>query len=156
MFFPSLFICRQVQMSFQENVTIPPLSDCQFYHENPPSIGVVHHHSTQAAQVSQPTNPTSPLPSPLHHPQVGEQQSHVYTLRSKSHGSGEPHKFGFKHNQAGSFQGQNYPQGNFSPQRRFVPQGHNTGSSFRNQHQYNRNTWRRRKRDSAPTLNQSQ
>ncbi|KAM6909791.1 terminal nucleotidyltransferase 4A-like [Xenentodon cancila] len=146
---------QQLQMPYQENITIPSLSDCQFYHENPPSISVVHRHAAHGAQVPQPTNPRSPLPSPLHHPHVREQQSHTYAMRSHSHGSVEPHKFNFKHNQSDSFQAPNYPQGNFSPQRRFVPQGHNTGSSFRNQHQYNRNTWRRRKRDSAPALNQS-
>ncbi|XP_061572402.1 terminal nucleotidyltransferase 4A-like [Cololabis saira] len=146
---------QQLQLPYQENITIPSLSDCQFYHENSPSISVVHCHATHGAQVPQPANPSSPLPSPLHHPHVREPQSHTYAMRSHSHGSVEPHKFSFKHNQSGSFQAQNYPQGNFSPQRRFVPQGHNTGSGFRNQHQYNRNTWRRRKRDSAPTLNQS-
>lgn len=142
----------QVQMS------LPSLSDCQFYHENPPSISVVHRHTSQAAQVSQHTNSTSPLPSPLHqlhHPQVVGQQSHTYAMRSDSHGSFEPHRFGFKHNQGGSLRGQNHSQGPFSPQRRFVPQGHNTAPGFRNQQQYNRNTWRRRKRVNLPALNQS-
>lgn len=145
-------------MSLPENLPIPSLSDCQFYHENPPSISVVHRHTSQAAQVSQHTNSTSPLPSPLHqlhHPQVGGQQSHTYTMRSNSHGSLEPHKVGFKHNQGGSLRGQNHSQGNFSPQRRFVPQGHNTAPGFRNQQQYNHNTWRRRKRDNPSALNQS-
>lgn len=145
-------------MSFPENLTIPSLSNCQFYHENPPSISVVHRHMAQAAQVSQHTNSTSPLPSPLHqlhHPQVGGQQSHAYTMRSNSHGSLEPHKGGFKHNQGGGLRGQNHSQGNFSPQRRFVPQVHNTAPGFRNQQQYNRNTWRRRKRENLPALNQS-
>lgn len=145
-------------MPFPENLTMPPLSDCQFYHENLPSISVVHSHMAQAAQVSPHTNSASPLPSPLHqlhHPQVGGQQSHVYTLRSNSHGSLEPNKFGFKHNQGSSLQGQNHSQSNFSPQRRFVPQGHNTAPGLRNQQQYNRNTWRRRKRGSLPALNQS-
>lgn len=112
----------------------------------------------QAAQVSQHTNSTSPLPSPLHqlhHCQVGGQQGHVYTLRSNSHGPLELNKFGFKHNQGCGLQGQNHSQGNFSPQRRFVPQGHNTAPGLRNQQQYNRNTWRRRKRGSLPALNQS-
>ncbi|XP_030249804.1 terminal nucleotidyltransferase 4A-like isoform X1 [Sparus aurata] len=148
----------QIQMSFPENLTIPSLSNCQFYHENPPSISVVHRHMAQAAQVSQHTNSTSPLPSPLHqlhHPQVGGQQSHAYTMRSNSHGSLEPHKGGFKHNQGGGLRGQNHSQGNFSPQRRFVPQVHNTAPGFRNQQQYNRNTWRRRKRENLPALNQS-
>ncbi|KAM7420404.1 hypothetical protein PAMA_014900 [Pampus argenteus] len=142
----------QVQMS------LPSLSECQFYHENPPSISVVHRHTSQAAQVSQHTNSASPLPSPLrqlHHPQVGGQQSHTYTMRSDSHGPFELHRFGFKHNQGSSLQGQNHTQGNFSPQRRFVPQGHNTAPGFRNQQQYSRNTWRRRKRDNLPALNQS-
>lgn len=141
-------------MSFPEN-----LSDRQFYHENPPYISVVHSRTSQATQLSQHTNSTSPLPSPLHqlhHPQVGGQQSHTYTVRSNSHGSIEPHKFSFKHNQGGGVRGQNHSQGNFSPQRRFVPQGHNIAPGFRNQQQqYNQNTWRRRKRDSAPALNQS-
>ncbi|XP_038550700.1 terminal nucleotidyltransferase 4A-like [Micropterus salmoides] len=148
----------QAQMSLPENLTIPSLSDCQFYHENPPSISVVHRHTSQAAQVSQHTNSTSPLPSPLHqlhHPQVGGQQCHTFTMRSNSHGSLEPHKVGFKHNQGGSLQGQHHSQGNYSPQRRFVPQGHNTAPGFRNQQQYNRNTWRRRKRENLSTLNQS-
>ncbi|XP_026229009.1 terminal nucleotidyltransferase 4A-like [Anabas testudineus] len=145
----------QVQMSLPENH-----SDHPFYHQNPPCIAVVHSHMSQAAQLSPHTNSTSPLPSPLHqlhHPQVGGQQSHAYTMRSNSHGSTEPHKFSFKHNQGGSARGQNHSRANFSPQRRFVSQGHNTAPGFRNQQQqqYNRNTWRRRKRDSAPALNQS-
>lgn len=144
----------QVQMS------LPSLSDCQFYHDNPPSIGVVHHQTSQPAQVSQHTVSTSPLPSPihqLHHAQAGGQQSHGYTIRSNSMGSAEPHKFGFKHNQGGNVRGQNHPQGNFSPQRRFVPQSHNSAPGFRNQQQpqYNRNTWRRRKRDNPQTVDQS-
>uniref|UniRef100_A0A671XTJ6 Terminal nucleotidyltransferase 4A n=1 Tax=Sparus aurata TaxID=8175 RepID=A0A671XTJ6_SPAAU len=153
-----LHLQSTIQMSFPENLTIPSLSNCQFYHENPPSISVVHRHMAQAAQVSQHTNSTSPLPSPLHqlhHPQVGGQQSHAYTMRSNSHGSLEPHKGGFKHNQGGGLRGQNHSQGNFSPQRRFVPQVHNTAPGFRNQQQYNRNTWRRRKRENLPALNQS-
>lgn len=135
---------------------LPSLSNCQFYHENLPSISVVHRQTSQA--VSQHTNSSSPLPSPLHqlhHPQVGGQQSHTYAMRSDSHGSFEPHRFGFKHNQGGSLRGQNHSQGNFSPQRRFVPQGHNTAPGFRNQQQYSRNTWRRKKRDNLPALNQS-
>lgn len=139
-------------MSLPEN-----LSDHRFYHENPPCISVVQGHMSQAAQLSQHTKSTSPLPSPLHHPQVGGQQNHTYTVRSNSHGSIEPHKFSFKHNQGGSIRGQNHSRGNFSPQRRFLSQGHSTAPGFRNQQQqqYNRNTWRRRKRDSAPALNQS-
>lgn len=137
---------------------IPSLSDCQFFHENLPSISLVRHHTSQAAQVAQHTNSMSPLPSPLHqlhHSQVGGQQNHTYAMRSDSHGSFEPHRFGFKHNQGGSLRGQNHSQGNFSPQRRFVPQGHNTASGFRNQQQCTRNTLRRRKRDNLPALNQS-
>ncbi|XP_008293103.1 non-canonical poly(A) RNA polymerase PAPD7-like [Stegastes partitus] len=153
---PASFIhtACQVQMPLPESVTMASLSDCQFYRENPPSISLLHHHTSQAAQVSQHTNSTSPLHQ-LHHPQVGGQQSHSYTIRSNSHGSLEPHKFGFKHNQGGSLQGHNQSQGNFSPQRRFVPPGQNTGPGFRNQQQYNRNTWRRRKRDNVLPLNQS-
>lgn len=149
---PASFIhpACQVQMPLPESVTMTSLSDCQFYHENPPSISVVHHHTSQAAQASQHTNSTSPLHQ-LHHHQVRGQQSPNYTMRSNSHGSLEPHKFGFKHNQGGNLQGHN--QGNFSPQRRFVAQ--NTAPGVRYQQQYNRNTWRRRKRDSVPTLNQS-
>ncbi|XP_054477670.1 terminal nucleotidyltransferase 4A-like [Anoplopoma fimbria] len=148
----------QVQMSLPENLTISSLGDCQFYHENPPSISVVHRHMSQAAHISQHTNSTSPLPSPLHqlhHPQMGGHQSHTFTMRSNSHGSLEPHKVGFKHNQGGSLRGQTHSQGNFSPQRQFVPQGHNAAPGFRNQQQYNRNTWRRRKRENLPALNQS-
>ncbi|XP_041649597.1 terminal nucleotidyltransferase 4A-like [Cheilinus undulatus] len=146
----------QVQMPLPENLAIASLPDCQFYRENPPSISGVHRHAPQPAQVSQHTNSPSPLPSPLHqlhHPQVGGQQSHAYTTRSNSHGSLEPHKTGFKHNQGGP-RGQNHSQGNFSPQRQFAQQGHNSGAGFRNQ-QYNQNTWRRRKRDDPPVLNQS-
>lgn len=146
-------------MSLPENISIPSLSECQFYHENPPAISFVHRHATQAAQVSQHTNSTSPLPSPLHQlhrPQVGGQQSHMNTLRSNSYGSFEPHKIGFKHNQGCSLQGQNRSQVNFSPQRRVVPQSHNTAPGFRNQQQqYNSNSWRRKKRDNLRALNQS-
>ncbi|KAM9722693.1 terminal nucleotidyltransferase 4A-like [Menidia menidia] len=153
---PAGFIhpAHQVRMSLPENVTIRSLSDCQFFQENPPIISVVHRHTTHSAQVSQHATPTSPLPSPLHRPQVGGQQGRSYVMRSNSHGSFEAHKLGFKHNLAGSIQAQNYCQGNFSSQSKFVPQGHNL-ASFRNQHQYNRSTWRRRKRDSVPALNQS-
>ncbi|XP_030014357.1 terminal nucleotidyltransferase 4A-like isoform X1 [Sphaeramia orbicularis] len=150
----------QVQMPLPDSMTLPSLSDCQFYHDNPPSISVVHRHTSQAAQAPQHTISTSPLPSPihqLHHAQVGGQQSNSYTIKSNSTGSAEPHKFGFKHNHGGNVRGQNYPQGNFSPQRRFVPQSHNSAPGFRNQQQpqYNRNTWRRRKRDNLQTLDQS-
>ncbi|XP_068999316.1 terminal nucleotidyltransferase 4B-like [Embiotoca jacksoni] len=144
---------RQVQMSLPENITIPSLSRCQFYHENPPPISVVHRHASQTTHVTQHTTSTSPLHQ-LYHPQVGGHQSHTYTLRSNSHGSLEPHSFGFKHNQGGSLQGQNKSQGNFSPQCRLVPQSQNTAPGFRNQQQYNRNTWRRRKRDIPPAVNQ--
>lgn len=146
----------QVQMSLPGNIAIRSLHDCQFYHENPPAVSIVHRHTSQGAQVSQSTNSTSPLPSPLHqlhHPQVGAHQSHNYAMRPHPIGSIEPHNFGFKHNQGGSLRGQN--QGNFSPQRQFAPQGHNSASGFRNQQQYNRNTWRRKKRDSLPALDQS-
>ncbi|XP_031154502.1 terminal nucleotidyltransferase 4A-like isoform X1 [Sander lucioperca] len=144
----------QIQMSLPENLTIPSFSDCQFYHENPPSISVVHCHMSQAAHMSQHANSTSPLHQ-LHHPQMGGQHSHTYTMISNSHGSLEPHKVGFKHNHGGSLRGQNHSQGNFSPQQRFVPQSHDTAPGFRNQQQYNHNTWRRRKRDNLPALNQS-
>ncbi|XP_074510326.1 terminal nucleotidyltransferase 4A-like [Sebastes fasciatus] len=149
----------QVQMSLPENLTIPSLADCRFYHENPPSINVVHRHMTQAAHISQHANSTSPLPSPLHqlqHPHMGGgPHGAAYTVRSNSQGSLEPHKVGFKHNQGGGLQGQNHTQGNFTPQQRFVPQGHNTTPGFRNQQQYTRNTWRRRKRDNLPVVTQS-
>ncbi|KAF7652196.1 hypothetical protein LDENG_00100040 [Lucifuga dentata] len=146
----------QVQMSLPGNIAIPSLNDCQFYHENPPSVSLVHRHTSQGLQVSQSTNSTSPLPSPLHqlqHPQVGAHQSHNCTMKPNPIGSVEPHHFGFKHNQGGSLRGQN--QGNFSPRHQFVSQGHNSPSGFRNQQQYNRNTWRRKKRDSLPALGQS-
>ncbi|KAM6935348.1 terminal nucleotidyltransferase 4A-like [Lycodopsis pacificus] len=150
----------QVQMSLPENLTIPSLADCQFYHENPPSISLVHRHMSQAvhSHISQHTNATSPLPSPrhqLHHPPMGGYHSHTYTMRSNSHGSLEPHKVGLKHNQGGSLRSQTPSHGNYSPPRRFVPEGHNTAPGCRNQQQYNRNTWRRRKRDNLPALNQS-
>lgn len=134
-------------MSLPDNLTIPSLPDCRFYHENLPSISVVHSHMPQAAQVSQHATSTSPLPSPLHqlhHPQVGGHQGHIYALRSNSHGSLEPNKFGFKHNQGSILQGQNHTQANF-----------NAAPGMRNQQQYNRNMWRRRKRGSLPALNQS-
>ncbi|KAK2844302.1 hypothetical protein Q5P01_010961 [Channa striata] len=142
----------QVQMTLPEN-----LSDHPFYHDNPPCINVVHGHTSQAAQVPQHTNSTSPLLNtlhPLHHPQVGGHQNHTNNMRSNSHGSTQLHKFTFKHNPGGSIRSQNRCQSNFSPQQRFAPQGQSTVPGFRNQQQYNRNTWRRRKRDSAP-VNQS-
>lgn len=149
-------------MSLPENIAIPPLSDCRFYHETPPSIGVVHRQSPQAApqtpQISQYMNSTSPLLSPhhhqqqLHHPQVGGLQSRSYAMGSNSHGSLEHPKLGFKHNQCSNLQGQSH--GNFSPQRRFVPQVHNATSGFRNQQQYGRNACRRKKKDNLPALNQ--
>ncbi|XP_013858884.1 non-canonical poly(A) RNA polymerase PAPD7 isoform X2 [Austrofundulus limnaeus] len=142
------FIHTMHQMSLPENVTIPTLSDCQFYHENPPSISTVHRHPAHAVQVPQHTKPASPLLSPLHHPQVGGQHTYTYTMRSKSHSSIELQKFGFKQNQAAC-----NLQGNFSPQHRLVPQSPHVVSSFRNQQQYNCNTWRRRKKDSSPAPN---
>lgn len=158
-FFPTFF---QIQMSLPENIAIPPLSNCRFYHETPPSIGVVHRQSPQAApqtpQISQYMNSTSPLLSPhhhqqqLHHPQVGGLQSRSYAMGSNSHGSLEHPKLGFKHNQCSNLQGQSH--GNFSPQRRFVPQVHNATSGFRNQQQYGRNACRRKKKDNLPALNQ--
>uniref|UniRef100_A0A3P9P4C7 Terminal nucleotidyltransferase 4A n=1 Tax=Poecilia reticulata TaxID=8081 RepID=A0A3P9P4C7_POERE len=144
-----------IQMPFPENLTIPP-SNFQFYHENPPSIGVVHRHVTHAAQFPQQTKPPSPLLAHLHHSQMGGPLRHPYAQRSYSQGSIEPHKFGPKHNQTGNIQCHNISQGNFSLQHRLVHQAHNVVSCFRNQHQYNRNTWRRRKKDMLPALNQSQ
>lgn len=144
-----------IQMSLPENITIRP-SDCQFYHENPPSIGIVHRHTTQAAQFPQQSKPPSPLFTHLHHSQVGGQLRHPYAQRSYSQGSLEPHKFGSKHNQSGNIQCHNLCQGNYSLQHRLVHQAHNMVSCFRNQHQYSRNTWRRRKKDIVPALNQSQ
>ncbi|XP_034552896.1 terminal nucleotidyltransferase 4A-like [Notolabrus celidotus] len=144
------FIHTTPQMSLPENLTIPSLPDCQFYHENPPSISIVHRHTSQAAQVSQHTNSSSPHPSPLHQ----QQQSHAYNMRSNSHGPLETHKVSFKHNQGGP-RGQNHSQGNFSPHRRFSQPGQNTAAGFRNQQHFNQNTWRRRKRDDPPSLNQS-
>ncbi|XP_071771845.2 terminal nucleotidyltransferase 4A-like [Centroberyx gerrardi] len=151
----------QVQMSLPGNIAIPSLPDCQFYHENPPSINAVHRQTSQPAHVSQPAGSTSPLPSPLHqlhHPQAGG-RGHGFTARPNHHhhynGSVEPPKFGFKHNQGSTLRGPNHSQAHFSPQGRFAPQGHNPAPGFRNQQQYNRNPWRRRKRDSLPPLNHS-
>uniref|UniRef100_A0A3B5QCF2 Terminal nucleotidyltransferase 4A n=1 Tax=Xiphophorus maculatus TaxID=8083 RepID=A0A3B5QCF2_XIPMA len=144
-----------VQMPLPENLTIPP-SNCQFYHENPPSISVVHHHTTHAAQFPQQTKPPSPLLAHLNHSQIGGPLHHPYAQRSCSQGSLEPHKFGSKHNQTGNIQCHNISQSNFSLQHRLVHQAHNVVPCFRNQHQYNRNTWRRRKKDMVPALNQSQ
>ncbi|MEQ2169158.1 hypothetical protein GOODEAATRI_022094 [Goodea atripinnis] len=143
-----------VQMCLPENITIPP-TDCQFYHENPPPIAIVHRHTTQPAQFPQQTKPLSPLFTHVHHTQVGGPLCHQYAQRSYSHGSLEPHKFGSKHNQAGSLQCHNPSQGNFSLQHRLVHQAHNIVSCFRTQPQYNRNTWRRRKKAVVPSLNQS-
>lgn len=143
-------------MALPESLTIPSLSECQFYHENLPSISVVHSHIAQAAHVSHHTSASSPLPSPLHHihhPQVGGQESHVYAVRSNSHGSLEPTKFSFKHNQGFGLQGQNHSQGTFSPQRRFSPPGPNLVPGLKNQQQYNRQAWRRKKRSSLTALN---
>ncbi|XP_077454676.1 terminal nucleotidyltransferase 4A-like [Stigmatopora argus] len=129
----------------------------QFYHDNLPSINMVHRHMVQAA-VSQHSNSTSPLQSPLHqlhHPQLGGQHQHTYAIRPETHGSLEPPNFGFKHNQSSNLLGQSHSQGNFSPQRRFIPQGYNTEPRFRTQQQYNCNTWRRRKRENLSALNQS-
>ncbi|XP_074539958.1 terminal nucleotidyltransferase 4A-like [Halichoeres trimaculatus] len=153
------FIHTTPQLSPPESLVIPSLPDCQFYHENLPSISAVHRHTSQATQVSQHTNSPSPLPSPLHqlhHAQVGgqQQQSHAYNMRSNSHSPLEPHKVSFKHNQGGP-RGKHHSQGNFSPQRRFSQQGQNPAAGFRNQQHYNQNTWRRRKRDDQPSLNQS-
>ncbi|XP_068179601.1 terminal nucleotidyltransferase 4A-like [Antennarius striatus] len=152
---PASFIhsLPQVQMALPDNLTIPPLSDCHFYRENRPSISVVHSHMAQAAHVPQPTHTPSPHPSPLHqvhHPHVGGHQSQTFSMRSNSHLSFEPHKAGFKPNQGGSLQGQKH-----SPQQQFGLQCQNTASVFRNQQQFNRNTWRRKKRDSPLALNQS-
>ncbi|XP_024123909.1 terminal nucleotidyltransferase 4A [Oryzias melastigma] len=145
------FIHSPHQMSFPECVAIPSFSDCQFYHENPPSIGGVHR---RTALISQHMNSTSPFLSPLHHPQVGEQHNCAYATRSNSQGSNEPPKSGLKHNhQVSSLQGQSFLQNNFSPQRKFASQSQSVASGFRSQH--NRSTWRRRKRDSLPALNQS-
>lgn len=139
-------------MSLPESVTIPTLSDCQFYHENPPSISSVHRHPAQAVQVPQHTKPASPLLSPLlsplHHPQIGGQHTYTYAMRSKSHSSIELQKCSFKQNQAAC-----NLQGNFSPQHRLVPHSPHVVSSFRNQQQYNCNTWGRRKKDSSPAPN---
>lgn len=134
------------------------LSDHHFYQGTPPYISVVHNRTSQTTPLPQHTHSSNLLPSPLHqlhHPQVGGQQSHAYTIAPNSHGATKPHKFSIKHNQRGSFGGQNHSQGNFSPQQRFVPQGHNSAPGFRNQQQYNRNTWRCRKRDNAPALDPS-
>uniref|UniRef100_A0A3P9JV95 Terminal nucleotidyltransferase 4A n=1 Tax=Oryzias latipes TaxID=8090 RepID=A0A3P9JV95_ORYLA len=138
------FIHSQHQMSFPECVAMP-----SFYSENPPSIGGVHR---RTALISQHMSSTSPFLSPLPHPRVGEQHNCPYAPRSSSQGSNEPMNSGLKHNQVGSLQSQNF-QNNFSPQRKFVSQSHTPGSSFRSPH--NRSTWRRRKRDSLPALNQS-
>ncbi|XP_047218167.1 terminal nucleotidyltransferase 4A-like [Girardinichthys multiradiatus] len=151
---PASFIHTTHQMCLPENITIPP-TNCQFYHENPPSIAIVHRHTTQAAQFPQQTKPPSPLFTHVHHTQVGGPLCHQYAQRSYSQGSLEPHKFGSKHNQAGSLQCHNPSQGNFSLQHRLVHQAHNIVSCFRTQHQYNRNTWRRRKKAVFPSLNQS-
>ncbi|XP_061675616.1 terminal nucleotidyltransferase 4A-like [Syngnathoides biaculeatus] len=137
----------------------------QFYHKNLPSVSLVHRHMAQAA-VSLQSNSTSPLPSPLHQlhqPRMGGQHQHTYAVPLESQGSFEAHNFGFKHSQSSSLRGQSRSQGSFSPQRRFVPQGHNAEPGLRNQQQqqqqqqqqYNCNTWRRRKRENLPALNQS-
>lgn len=152
---PAGFISTAPQMSLPEGLNIS-LSECQFYHDNPPSICVVHGHTSHTTQVCPHTISSSPLPSPIHQlQQIGGQQSHNYTMRSSSVGSIEPQSLRFKHNQVGSLQGHHQTSGNFSPQRRCVPQNHNSAPVFRNQQQQcNRNTWRRKKRENV-TLNQS-
>ncbi|XP_056142956.1 terminal nucleotidyltransferase 4A-like [Lampris incognitus] len=130
----------QKQMSLPGNVALPSPTDCQFYHENPPSINTVHHQTSQPVPVFHPAASTSSLPSPpdtLQHPQVREQQGSGFASPPSS---SSPHNIG---------RGQNHSQG------RFVQQGHNAAPGFRKQQQYNRNTWRRRKRGSLPPLNQS-
>lgn len=148
----------QVQMSLPDNLMLPFLSDHQFYHENTPSINAVHRHTSHVAVAQHTSSISSPLPSPLHqlhHSQPVGQQSHTYTLRDDCHASFELHKFGLKHNQGGGVRVPNHSEGSFVPQRRFAPQGHNTAPGFKNQQQYNHNTWRCRKRDNPPALNQS-
>ncbi|XP_072316857.1 terminal nucleotidyltransferase 4A-like [Eucyclogobius newberryi] len=140
----------QVQMPLPEALNIPSISECQFYHDNPP-LGVVHRHASQAAQMSPHT--LSPLPSPIH--QLHHLGGHHYPIRSNSVGSIEPHAFSFKHNQVSSLQSQHPAPGNFSP-RLFDPQTLNSAPVFRNQQQQcNRNTWRRRKRENLQTMNPS-
>lgn len=146
----------QVQMHLPDGLNIQSLSECQFYHDNSPSINVVHRH---ASQPMSPHTLSSPLPSPIHqlqHHHLGGHHGYNYPMRSNSVGSIEPHAFSFKHNQISSLRAQHQLPGNFSPQRRFVPQNHNSAPVFRNQQQQcNKNTWRRRKRENLQTLNQS-
>lgn len=140
----------QVQMPLPEGLNIPQISECQFYHDNPPSISVVHHHHT-----SQAPHTLSPLPSPIHQLQHHLGGQHGFPMRSNSVGSIEPNSFSFKHNQVGSLQCSHQPPGNFSPTP-FGPQSHNSTPVFKNQQQQcNRSTWRRRKRENLQTLNQS-
>ncbi|KAK7887191.1 hypothetical protein WMY93_026812 [Mugilogobius chulae] len=150
---PPAFISTTPQvLSLPEGLNIPSISECQFYHENPP-ISVVHRHTSQAAQLSPHT--LSPLPSPIHQLQHHHLGGHHYPMRSNSVGSIEPHTFSFKHNQVSSLHGQHSSPGTFSP-KRFGLQTLNAAPVFRNQQQQcNRNTWRRRKRENLQTLNQS-
>ncbi|XP_038153350.1 terminal nucleotidyltransferase 4A-like [Cyprinodon tularosa] len=152
---PASFIHAPHQISLPENFTILP-SDSQFYHENPPSINIVHRHTAQAPQFPRHSKPASPLLTHLHHSQVGGLLRHPYAQRSYSQGSLEPHKFGSKHNQVGSFQCHNPSQGNLGLQHRLVYQTHMVSCFKNQQQQYNRKAWRRRKKDISPTLNQSQ
>uniref|UniRef100_A0A3Q2X8N7 Terminal nucleotidyltransferase 4A n=1 Tax=Hippocampus comes TaxID=109280 RepID=A0A3Q2X8N7_HIPCM len=155
--------CKRLSLQCTQNILFYLASvrswmvPVKFYRENLPSIHLVHRHMAQTA-VSQHSNSTSPLPSPLHqlhHHRIGGQHQHTLTVRPESQDSFETHRFGFKHNQSSSLRGQIHSQGSFSPQRRFVPQGHNMEPGLRNQQHYSCNTWRRRKRDSLPALNQS-
>lgn len=139
----------QVQMPLPEGLNIPQISECQFYHDNPPSISVVHRHGSHGAHT------LSPLPSPIHQLQHHLGGQHCFPMRSNSVGSIEPNTFSFKHNQVSSLQSPHQPPGNFSP-RPFVPQTHNLTPVFKNQQQQcNKNTWRRRKRENLQTLNKS-
>lgn len=153
--FPPGFISSapQVQIPLPEGLNIRQISECQFYHENAPSISVVHGHASQAAPVTPHT--LSPLPSPIHQLQHHLGVQHGFPMRSHSVGSIDPSTFSFKHNQVSNLQGPHQLPGNFSP-RPFGNQNHNSTPVFKNQQQQcNKNTWRRRKRDNLQTLNQS-
>uniref|UniRef100_H3CDL8 polynucleotide adenylyltransferase n=1 Tax=Tetraodon nigroviridis TaxID=99883 RepID=H3CDL8_TETNG len=95
---------------------------------------------------SSPLSADSPSPSPVFLPSPQHRSSSSSACSLSSSGSDI-------HNQGSGLQGQSHSQGNFSPQRRFNPPGHNPAPGLKNQQQYNRHTWRRRKRSSLPALN---
>ncbi|KAM9783261.1 terminal nucleotidyltransferase 4A-like [Neosynchiropus ocellatus] len=137
----------QVHLPLSESLVMPTLSECQFYHENPPNISIVHRYPTHGA-LPQHGSSTSPLLSPLHHHYHHHHPPPTPAVGEERQGSYEPHKFGFKLNQG--LRVQNPSQGSFSPPRRFPPQGPHVTLAFKNPAQCSRSTWRRRRKENIP------